>query len=70
MNYITELSQEELVDIRSVSIDTSLPREGRIAAYLSQIKSPYHFKCGGVEIHVCYSSNGPTQAECLKQLIE
>lgn len=60
----------ELVDIRSVSIDVSLSREERLAEFLNQIKDPYHFKCGGIEIHACYSQDGPTLMECLKQLID
>ena len=73
MNYLTEplnSSQEELVDINSVTIDPSQSKEERIAAYLSQIKDPYHFKCGQIEVHACYSSEGPSLSDCLKQLIE
>lgn len=60
----------ELVDIQSISIAPSLPKEERIATYLSQIKNPYHFLCGDIEIHVCYTSDGPPLIECLKQLID
>ena len=73
MNWLTEplnSSQEELVDIRSIAIDPSLSKEERIAAYLSQIKDPYHFKCGQIEVHACYLSEGPSLSDCLKQLIE
>ena len=73
MNWLTEplnSAQKELADIRSVSIDPSLSKEERIAAYLSQIKDPYHFKCGQIEVHTCYSVDGPTLMECLKQLID
>ena len=73
MNYLTEplnSSQEELVDINSVTIDSTLPREDRITEFLKQIRNPYHFKYGEIEVHACYSSDGPTLAECLKQLIE
>lgn len=62
--------EAELVDIRSVSIDPTLPKKERITKYLSQIKDPYHFRCGQIEIHVCYSEDGPTLMECLNQLID
>ena len=62
--------EDELVDINSVTIDPSQSKEERIAAYLSQIKNPYHFKCGQIEVHTCYSVDGPTLMECLKQLID
>lgn len=73
MNYLTEplnSSQDEPVDINSVTIDPTLSREDRITEFLKQIKNPYHFECGGIEIHACYSEDGPTLMECLKQLID
>ena len=45
--------EAELVDINSVAIDLTLPREDRITEFLKQIKNPYHFECGGIEIHAC-----------------
>ena len=62
--------EDELVDINSVTIDPSQSKEERIAAYLSQIKNPYHFLCGDIEVHVCYMLDGPPLTECLKQLID
>lgn len=73
MNYLTEplnSFQEELVDINSVTIDPTLPKEERITEYLSQIEDPYHFRCGDIEIHTCYAKDGPTLLDCLKQLID
>ena len=64
------LEKDELVDIYSVSIDSTLSRESRIIEFLSQIKDPYHFMCGGIEVHTCYLEDGPTLMECLKQLID
>ena len=34
----------ELVDIRDVVIDKSLPLEDRVKSYVEQIKNPYCFK--------------------------
>ena len=62
--------EAELVDINSVTIDPTLPREDRITEFLKQIRNPYHFKCGQIEVHACYSVDGPTLTECLKQLID
>ena len=36
----------ELVDIRDVVIDKSLPLEERVKSYVEQIKNPYCFKVG------------------------
>lgn len=72
MNYLTETpcsEEAELADIREVSINQSLSREERIASFLQQIKNPYHFRCGGITVHACYTENGPSLTECLAQLL-
>ena len=38
--------REQLVDIRDVKIDRSLPSEERIKSFIEQIKNPYQFKVG------------------------
>ena len=45
----------ELVDIRDVVIDKSLPLEERVKSYVEQIKNPYCFKVGDVVVRVSYS---------------
>ena len=40
----------ELVDIRDVVIDRTLPVEERIKSYVQQIKNPYCFKVGDVKV--------------------
>ena len=35
---------EQLVDIRDVKIDRSLPSEERIKSFIEQIKNPYQYK--------------------------
>ena len=37
---------EELVDIRDVKIDRTLPSDERIRSFIEQIKNPYCFKVG------------------------
>ena len=53
-------SQTELVDIRNVRVDKTLPRQERIKSYIQQIKDPYHFRCGEYIIHVKFANNGAT----------
>lgn len=60
---------EQLVDIREVSVDPSLPKEERIKEYLQQIKNPYCFKCGDFTVHVRFAKDGPSLEECLKQIL-
>lgn len=46
----------ELVDIRDVVIDRTLPVEERIKSYVEQIKNPYCFKVGDVKVRVSYAN--------------
>lgn len=59
--------QQELVDLRDVSIDKNLPKEERMAQYLQQIKDPYHFRVGNMEVKVVYADSGVTLEERLRQ---
>lgn len=59
----------ELVDIRTVSVDRSLPREARIAEFVRQIKNPYKFKCGKFTVTAKYADTGQTLEDCLLQMM-
>ncbi len=50
----------ELVDIREITIDTSLPVEERVKSYIQQIKDPYCFRVGDVKVRVSYSDTDRT----------
>lgn len=63
-------ANEELVDIRGVSINRDLPKDERIADFVSQIKNPYLFKCGKYTVRASFSENGQTLEECIKGLIK
>lgn len=63
-------STEELVDIRGVSINRDLPKDERIADFVSQIKNPYLFKCGKYTVRASFSENGQSLEECIKGLIK
>lgn len=45
----------DLVDIRDVKVDRSLPTEERVRSYVEQIKNPYYFKVGDVKVRVSYA---------------
>jgi len=59
----------DLVDIRDVLVDKSLPKYERIAEYLRQIKDPYNFKCGDFTVTVKYAEDGPTLEDCLQRIM-
>ena len=60
---------DNLVDIRTVSVDKDLPKEQRIAEFLRQIKDPYHFKCGKFTVYAAFAESGPTLEDCLQRLM-
>ena len=57
---INQKEQNDLVDIRDVKVDRSLPVEERIKSYVEQIKNPYDFRVGDVKVHVSYAGAAKT----------
>ena len=62
------MNDEELVDIRTVSVDKSLSKEERIKEFVRQVKNPYRFKCGKFVVNTRYTENGPTLEDCLRRI--
>lgn len=62
-------NNSDLVDIRDVTVDKSLPKQERIAEYIRQIKDPYHFKCGIYSVTAVYLKDGPSLEDCLRRII-
>jgi hypothetical protein len=58
-----------LVDIRDVRVDSTLPKRERIMEYVRQIKNPYHFKCGELNITAKYPKNGVEIEDCLQGIV-
>ena len=50
----------QLVDIRDVKIDRSLPSEERIKSFIEQIKNPYQFKVGDTVVKVSFANTQNT----------
>ena len=50
----------QLVDIRDVKIDCSLPSEERIKSFIEQIKNPYQFKVGDTVVKVSFANTQNT----------
>lgn len=59
----TSGNRNTLVDIRNISIDSSLPQKERIKSFVSQIKNPYCFMVGDVVVQVSYAGEGSTLNE-------
>ena len=66
---IGDVKLEDLVDIRTVHIDTSKPVLERILSFMAQIKNPYLFKVGDTPVKVEFNDDGPSLKEALEQFI-
>lgn len=62
---IDKIDRKNLIDIRSVQIDTSQPSEIRMKRYLEQIKNPYCFLCGDTPVRIRFVSSNKTLAKSL-----
>ena len=59
----------DLVDIRTVTVDKSLPKEKRIADVVRQIRNPYRFRCGDFVVNAAFARNGATLEDCLRGIL-
>ena len=59
----------DLVDIRTVTVDKSLPKEERSADFVRQIKNPYRFRCGDFVVNASFARNGATLENCLRGIL-
>ena len=59
----------DLVDIRTVTVDKCPPKEERIADFVRQIKNPYRFRCGDFVVNASFARNGATLEDCLRGIL-
>ena len=80
MEYQTELNcmknmdieacdPDQLVDLRSVSIDRSLPVPERMSSFVEQVKNPYLFKVDDIAVKVEFSSGKSVEDSLLSFLL-
>ena len=60
---------DQLVDLRSVSIDKSLPVPERMISFFQQIKNPYLFKVDDITVKVEFSSGKSLEDSLLSFLL-
>ena len=63
------INSDSLVDIRTVQVDKTLPRDARIAEFIKQLKNPYRFRCGKFTITAKYAESGLSLEDCLLQMV-
>jgi hypothetical protein len=66
---IEQCEQDQLVDLRSVSIDKALPVPERMRFFIKQIKNPYLFKVDDITVKVEFSSGKSLEDSLLSFLL-
>lgn len=66
---IRTVNRADLVDIRDVEIDRSLPKEDRIRSFINQIKNPYCFKCGDIVVKTSFIDTDVTLEERMEHYL-
>ena len=66
---IEQCEPDQLVDLRSVSIDKNLPVPDRMCSFVKQIKNPYLFKVDDITVKVEFSSGKSLEDSLLTFLL-
>ena len=66
---IEQYEPDQLVDLRSVSIDKTLPVPERMSTFVKQIKNPYLFKVDDITVKVEFSSGKTFEDSLLSFLL-
>ena len=66
---IEQYEPDQLVDLRSVSIDKSIPVPERMRSFVKQIKNPYLFKVDDITVKVEFSSGKSLEDSLLSFLL-
>ena len=67
---IDQMDPNTLVDLNSIRVDTSQPKEKRIKMLLESGINPYFFRVGNRKIKVAYSNTGKTLSDIIENLVE
>jgi len=66
---VTAVNIEELVDIRDIHIDTSLPVSEKVKSYHSQIKNDRCFRYEDTVVRITFLDNGLSLKDRIKQYL-
>ena len=67
---IDQMDPNTLVDLNSIRVDTSQPKEKRIKMLLESGINPNFFRVGNMKIKVAYSNTGKTLSDIIENLVE
>ncbi len=66
---MAETMYKDLVDIRQIQVDKTLPKQERIASFVRQIRNPYLFRCGDFVIRVSFANSGVSMEDRLNGIL-
>ena len=69
MKDISEIDRDALVDLRTVQINTNLPKAERMLDYVRQIKDPCCYRIGKYVVCLRFSEDSPTVQEVFYELV-
>lgn len=61
---------EGLIDITNITVDTSLDKETRIKKFIEDVKDPYHFLVGDVEVTISFEPDGEKLQDKMERYFE
>jgi len=64
-----KIDRESLVDIQTVTVDTSLPKEERMRDFIRQIKNPYLYRHGKYVVKITFSDTDITLEQRLADYV-
>lgn len=67
---VKTVDRESLVDISRVHVNSQMPREQRLADFVSQIGNPYCYRCGKVVVKVSFADTSATLEDRLEHYLK
>ena len=67
---VKEIDKSQLVDLKKVEIDRTLPVPERIEKFVRQIRNPYLVKVDNVVVKLMFTEGGPSCQEALYGMID
>lgn len=67
---VKTVDRESLVDISRIHVNSQMPREQRLADFVSQIGNPYCYRCGKVVVKVSFADTNATLEDRLEHYLK
>lgn len=67
---LSDVKAEDLVDIRTVNINSQLSQPNRLLGFLNQIKNPYCYRHGDFVVQIGFSNTEVTLTERLNEYLK